>query len=538
MADTTPITITAKDDLTGYQIWLRVKHEDDGWSEWFICSKNAPYSFTFIQEAAGNCEIQYCSEDGVWNFEDIKSKSFYVNTKPMIPEIVDGTHNGIIYKDYSYTLNAWDPDENEQLQYRIDWDGNGWSDWQDFDKEYNNDGKTKAKKTLSHRWTSPYNGKIKVQSRDSFGSLSEVFDDYDVNMERNDAPELSEGEVSPETGTTSTSFTYKVKYTDREGDAPISSLVYIDEFGYTMNLVSGDYKKGAIYTYETPLTRGDHDYYFQFIGSNGWTARFPTHGSISGPHVEPENNLPPNKPDKPSGPSIAAYGGTADFKTKSTDPENDKLYYMFIFKGWKGLSIHGQPVGRTPFFADSGYYGPYKSGEKITINLDIPDEGVIDDKWEVYVIAKDEWGAISEISDFTTFITTHSPDAPSIKGSSEGTAGKSYTFNVTATEPDEENILYYFDWGDGTNSGWLGPYPSGTMIEKSHSWKAGSWTIKVKAKDIHDIESEWGTLKITISKNRANYQAYQHFFQKLIKHFPILLNLMHLPIFERISKLI
>ncbi|MCD6108537.1 MAG: hypothetical protein J7J89_03585, partial [Thermoplasmata archaeon] len=48
------------------------------------------------------------------------------------------------------------------------------------------------------------------------------------------------------------------------------------------------------------------------------------------------------------------------------------------------------------------------------------------------------------------------------------------------------------DWGDGTNSGWLGPYNSGETVEASHSWsEKGEYSIKVKAKDINGLESEW-----------------------------------------------
>jgi len=49
-----------------------------------------------------------------------------------------------------------------------------------------------------------------------------------------------------------------------------------------------------------------------------------------------------------------------------------------------------------------------------------------------------------------------------------------------------------FDWGDGTNSRWLGPYNSDETVQASHKWIGlGSYNIKVKAKDIHQIQSEW-----------------------------------------------
>ncbi|HUS99966.1 MAG TPA: hypothetical protein VMY59_06585 [Candidatus Thermoplasmatota archaeon] len=43
-----------------------------------------------------------------------------------------------------------------------------------------------------------------------------------------------------------------------------------------------------------------------------------------------------------------------------------------------------------------------------------------------------------------------------------------YSYTSTTTEPDNEQIYYRFDWGDGSNSGWLGPYVSGQPGTASH----------------------------------------------------------------------
>ena len=49
-----------------------------------------------------------------------------------------------------------------------------------------------------------------------------------------------------------------------------------------------------------------------------------------------------------------------------------------------------------------------------------------------------------------------------------------------------------FDWGDGTDTGWLGPYESDETLEVSNNWTSiGSYQIKVKIKDAHGAESEW-----------------------------------------------
>jgi hypothetical protein len=48
------------------------------------------------------------------------------------------------------------------------------------------------------------------------------------------------------------------------------------------------------------------------------------------------------------------------------------------------------------------------------------------------------------------------------------------------------------DWGDGTNSGWLGPYSPGTPTTAEKSWNStATYAVQTMAKDIHGVTSEW-----------------------------------------------
>jgi hypothetical protein len=88
------------------------------------------------------------------------------------------------------------------------------------------------------------------------------------------------------------------------------------------------------------------------------------------------------------------------------------------------------------------------------------------------------------------FSWPNKPTAPD--GKTSGTVGEPYTYTSSTDDPDEDEIYYWFDWGDGDNSGWVGPHPSGQTVEASHIWTVkGSYEITVKAKDINDFESEW-----------------------------------------------
>ena len=57
--------------------------------------------------------------------------------------------------------------------------------------------------------------------------------------------------------------------------------------------------------------------------------------------------------------------------------------------------------------------------------------------------------------------------------------------------PDADQIYYFIDWGDGTNSAWTGPYEPGETVYLSHVWtEEGTYKIKIKAKD-DDGESKY-----------------------------------------------
>ena len=87
---------------------------------------------------------------------------------------------------------------------------------------------------------------------------------------------------------------------------------------------------------------------------------------------------------------------------------------------------------------------------------------------------------------FYAFGTPNEAPEPPLKpdGPYEGRVYVEYTFNSSATDPEGDEIYYLFDWGDGSNSGWIGPYTSGEEVSASHIWtEIGDYEIRVKAHD-------------------------------------------------------
>jgi len=128
------------------------------------------------------------------------------------------------------------------------------------------------------------------------------------------------------------------------------------------------------------------------------------------------------------------------------------------------------------------------------------------------------------------FTVTHvrssdAPDTPTITGKTSGKPDTEYTYNLKSTDPNGDNVYYLIYWGDGTTSGWTGPYKSGNTTPTKHTWgNKGDYIIRVKARDSNRIESDWATLPVSMPKNRAinTMPLFLRFLQQHPCLFPIL----------------
>ena len=125
------------------------------------------------------------------------------------------------------------------------------------------------------------------------------------------------------------------------------------------------------------------------------------------------------------------------------------------------------------------------------------------------------------------------PEKPN--GTTNGGIGIEYNYSTLTTDPQGDQIYYMFDWGDKSNSGWIGPFNSGETANSSHIWKKrGKFNIRVKAKDIYGHESDWSEpLNISISRGRIlinspNIQLLEKLMNKFLNIIPILRYLFRL----------
>jgi hypothetical protein len=87
-----------------------------------------------------------------------------------------------------------------------------------------------------------------------------------------------------------------------------------------------------------------------------------------------DDSMPPNTPDKPTGPTTGKKGEKLTYQTKTTDPENDSVYYLF---DWGDDTT-------------SGWIGPFASGTTITANHTY--SIISEEPYQIRVKAKDIHG--------------------------------------------------------------------------------------------------------------------------------------------------
>jgi hypothetical protein len=94
------------------------------------------------------------------------------------------------------------------------------------------------------------------------------------------------------------------------------------------------------------------------------------------------------------------------------------------------------------------------------------------------------------------------PEKPS--GKQIGLINVSYQYSTVTTDPDNDQIFYTFDWGDGQTSENIGPFSSGIPCNASHKWiLPGIYNITVKAEDIFGKQSDISPQLTIVIQNQS-----------------------------------
>jgi VCBS repeat-containing protein len=185
--------------------------------------------------------------------------------------------------------------------------------------------------------------------------------------------------------------------------------------------------------------------------------------------VNPQNDDPVANDDAAS---VEEYSSNnqIDVLNNDYDIDGDSLEVIDVTIPSHGIAIYDEYyVYYTP---DDGYFGP--------------------DSF-MYTITDNNGSAGVTASVFISVLENVPPEKPEKpSGETQGTVGEEYAYTTSTTDENNDQTYYYFSWGDGTTSGWIGPYESGEIVEEYHTWsKRGNYEIKVKAMDEHGQVSEW-----------------------------------------------
>lgn len=111
------------------------------------------------------------------------------------------------------------------------------------------------------------------------------------------------------------------------------------------------------------------------------------------------------------------------------------------------------------------------------------------------------------------------PEKPQIIGEINGAINKEYTYTIISNEPENDEVSYFVDWGDNSNSGWTIYLQSGEECNVSHIWNSyGNYQIRAKAKDSFGVESDWSIIEVKMPKvNNLKINLLRNIF-KIIKN--------------------
>jgi chitodextrinase len=182
-------------------------------------------------------------------------------------------------------------------------------------------------------------------------------------------------------------------------------------------------------------------------------------GTPENPEVPPSNELP----------SASASSG---------EPYQGFVNATMFFNGSRSYDIDGRIISWRWTFGD----GTNGTGETTTHKYTLP--GI----YNVSLLVMDNDFGTNIYPTIATITTENNPPGtPVIAGPHSGVATINYQYTFVSIDPDNNNLIYFINWGDGPQivSSAIG---SGEPLELSHQWAApGFYIIQAQANDTYTI---------------------------------------------------
>jgi len=292
------------------------------------------------------------------------------NNPPNTPTQLNGPGSGEVNEWLSYTTSTTDPD-GDPIKYGLDSDSDGIVDhWSSM---YVPSGST-YQLNINFGGEGIYNLRIKAEdihgAQSGFSTSKTV-----VIVGANNPPNTPSTPSGPVSGNTGTSYSYSTSTTDSDGDDV--------KYGWdwngdgTVDEWTGQYSSGTmISTTHSWTSTGTYNVKVKSEDIHGAQSGFSSSKTV----VITDDN-PPNKPSTPSGSTSGKTGNSYSYSTYTTDPNGDKVYYLF---DWDDSM-------------DSEWIGPYNSGQIASISHIWTTQG----SYSIKVKAKDDPNGDGDLSDGT-----------------------------------------------------------------------------------------------------------------------------------------
>ncbi|MEM0466364.1 MAG: PQQ-binding-like beta-propeller repeat protein [Candidatus Thermoplasmatota archaeon] len=105
-------------------------------------------------------------------------------------------------------------------------------------------------------------------------------------------------------------------------------------------------------------------------------------------------------------------------------------------------------------------------------------------QYQIKIRARDPYFTTPWSDPLSITVINNAPNAPTITAPDKGAVTKEYDFTFASQDPDNHQVTYQVNWGDGSAVDIFGPYNSGQSITVKHKWNiAGTYTVIINATD-------------------------------------------------------
>jgi hypothetical protein len=396
------------------------------------------------------------------------------NRAPLTPSTPSGPLNGWHGVSYTFTTDTTDPD-NDNIRYYFDW-GDGTNDWTALYPP----GSTA---NCSHTWSIPGTYEIKVKAQDEYGENSSFCTpSFSVTM-GNRPPDLPNSPI-PYHGDDWVEIDQVLSWCcdDPDGD----SVTYSIYFG-TSNPPPLIKTNHSVTEYDPGTLVAGMNYYWQIEAYDEYGAS--TTGLIW-MFITREYSIPVLTPYAGWTTGVDKQWGTCreyfTFKVHYYDADGDVPEINAVVID----SVFYDMECCTPDPADGDYFVRVQGkdiGGGQHFYYFYFDDGTISES--VRLPAGYDWD----------LMVNYPPEPPGVSGQRKIAVNVQYEYYAVSFDLDGDTIYYWFDWGDGTNSGWIGPLQPGETATARHSWhQKGEYEINVHGRDHpHGDIGENGTIQIS-----------------------------------------